>query len=84
MGNKTVLEELDSKISLVLEKYNTLKEENRLLKETIASSRETESKLRQEILKLKEEDELRDLELEDIALRISKSMGVIQNMQQAS
>jgi len=84
MGNKTVLEELDSKISLVLEKYNTLKEENRLLKETIASSRETESKLRQEILKLKEEDELRDLELEDIALRISKSMGVVQNMQQAS
>jgi len=84
MGNKTVLEELDSKISLVLEKYNNLKEENRLLKETIDSSRETESKLRQEILKLKEEDELRDLELEDIALRISKSMGVIQNMQQAS
>ena len=84
MGNKTVLEELDSKISLVLEKYNTLKEENRLLKETIASSRETESKLRQEILKLKEEDELRDLELEDIALRIGKSMGIVQNMQQAS
>ena len=81
MGNKTVLEELDSKISLVLEKYNNLKEENRLLKETIDSSRETESKLRQEILKLKEEDELRDLELEDIALRISKSMGVVQNMQ---
>ncbi len=84
MGNKTVLEELDSKISLILEKYEALKEENRMLKETIASSRETESRLRQEILKLKEEDELKDLELEDIALRISKSMGLNQPIKHAS
>jgi len=76
MMNKTVLEELDSKISLMLEKYDKLKEENYLLQETISSSRETEARLRQEILKLKEEDELKDLELEDIALRISKSMGM--------
>ena len=76
MMNKTVLEELDSKISLMLEKYDKLKEENSLLQETISSSRETEARLRQEILKLKEEDELKDLELEDIALRISKSMGM--------
>jgi hypothetical protein len=76
MMNKTVLEELESKISLMLEKYDSLKEENYLLKETISSSRETEARLRQEILKLKEEDELKDLELEDIALRISKSMGM--------
>jgi len=76
MVNKTVLEELDSKISLMLEKYDKLKEENYFLQETISSSRETEARLRQEILKLKEEDELKDLEIEDIVLRISKSMGM--------
>ena len=84
MGNKTVLEELDSKITLILEKYEALKEENNLLKETVSSSKETESQLRQEISTLKEEEELRNLELEDIALRISKSMDAVQNMQQTS
>jgi len=80
MANKTVLEELDSKISLILEKYEALKEENRLLKETIESNRETEARLRQEILKLKEEDELKDLEIEEIAMKISKSIGMTQNI----
>lgn len=74
MINNSILEDLDAKISLVLEKYNALKEENNLLKETINLSRETESRLRQEILKLKEEDERKDLELEEITLRINKSI----------
>ena len=74
MENKTVLEELDAKISLVLKKYSQLLEENILLKEKISASEEKESSLRQEILKLKEEDDLKDLELEDIASRISKSI----------
>ena len=76
MGNNSILEELDTKISLLWEKYNRVKEENKLLQETITSSRETEARLRQEILKLKEEDEMKDLELEDIASRISKSIEV--------
>jgi len=76
MIKKTVLEELDSKISLMLEKYHNLKEENRLLEERVTSSREIEARLRQEILKLKEEEELKDLELEEIALRISESMNI--------
>ncbi|CAA6803228.1 MAG: Unknown protein [uncultured Sulfurovum sp.] len=76
MGTKTVLEELDRKILLVLERYNQLEEENSLLKETLASSKETELQLRKEILQLKEEDELKDLELEEIASRISEIMGL--------
>ena len=76
MGNKTVLEELDTKISLILEKYIELKEENRLLKESIAGTKETEAKLRGEILKLQEEDELKELELEEISLRIERSIGL--------
>jgi len=76
MINKTVLKELDTKISLVLEKYNKLKEENERLQEIITASRETESKLRQEIATLKKADELKDLELEEIALRIGKTVGL--------
>jgi len=74
MVNKTVLEKLESKIILMLEKYDMLQEENRVLKESISSSHKTEASLRQEILNLKEEEELKDLELEEMALRISKSM----------
>jgi len=84
MINKTVLEELESKISLMIEKYDKLKEENQLLNETIISNRDTEARLRQEILKLKEEDELKDLELEDIASRISKSIGMADTSLQIS
>jgi hypothetical protein len=76
MIKKTVLEELDTKISLILEKYIELKEENRLLKEMTSSSRETEAKLRGEILRLQEEDELKELELEEISLRIERSIGL--------
>lgn len=72
MANKTVLEELDGKIMLLLEQYEALKEENNLLKETLDVSRETESQLRHEIAQLKEEDEMKDLELEEIAGRIGR------------
>ena len=74
MANKTVLEELDSKITLILEKYKTLKEENRRLEATLLANKERETQLQEELKRLKEAEELQELELEDIALRISKSM----------
>lgn len=74
MANKTVLEELDSKITLILEKYKTLKEENRRLEASILANKERETQLQEELKRLKEAEELQELELEDIALRISKSM----------
>ncbi len=76
MTNKTALEKLDTKITLLLEKYETLKEENRRLEATILANKEREEKLQQALNQLKEEEELKELELEDIALRISKSMGL--------
>lgn len=78
MENKTALEALSSKISLILEKYNELKEENYTLKEELNATKEQLQIQHQEILKLKEEDELKDLELEEIALRIGNSMGLNQ------
>jgi uncharacterized protein YdcH (DUF465 family) len=76
MSDITVLEELNSKISLLLEKYESLKEENHTLEEALGTSRENEAKLRQEILKMKEDEELRNMELEDIVTRISSSIDI--------
>jgi len=85
MRNKTVLEDLDAKISLILERYNYLKSENIKLKEEnsrvtaeLQTTKEALESKKEEITKLKEEDELKDLELEDIALKISQSMGLVQ------
>lgn len=75
MASKTALEELDSKITLILEKYDALKEQNRRLEASLLVSKESEAKLQQELNKVKEEEELKELELEDIALRIGKSLG---------
>lgn len=76
MTDITALEELNSKISLLLQKYEELKEENRTLQDSLRISRETETRLRQEIAQLKEDEELKNMELEDIVSRITSSMGV--------
>ncbi len=78
MENKTVIEDLGSKISLILEKYNELKEENSILKEELASTKASLEVERQTVAKLKEEEELKDLELEEIALKIGEIMGLNQ------
>jgi len=84
MRNKTVLEDLDAKISLILEKYTLLKNENLLLKEENGKLKSDFNLLKeafqsknQEVVQLQEEDELKDLELEDIVLKISKAMGLV-------
>jgi len=76
MENKTAIEDLGSKISLILEKYNELKEENSALKEELASTKASLETERQTVAKLKEEDELKDMELEEIALKIGEIMGL--------
>jgi len=76
MTDITALEELNSKISLLLVKYDELKEENQKLKEALQTSHEAETQLRQELLKVKEEDELKNMELEDIVTRISATIGL--------
>ena len=90
MINKTVLEDLDAKISLILERYTLLKNENTSLKgnnnelqEEIESLNLLVAEKNQIIHRLKENDELKDLELEDIALRISHTIGIIQDKEEA-
>ena len=90
MRNKTVLEDLDAKISLILERYNYLKSENIKLKEEnskifteLTSAKALILTQSKEISKIKEDEELKDLELEDIAHRISQVLGLVPEEEKA-
>jgi peptidoglycan hydrolase CwlO-like protein len=63
MENKTITEILDAKVSNVLEKYKTLQNQNTFLNENI-------TQLKREIDKLKEENAMKDLEIEDIISKV--------------
>ena len=67
---KSPFEELSGKISQLLEKHNTTKDENIKLKEELATLKKSLEDKNQEIEKLKEEEELRTMEIEDITQKI--------------
>ncbi len=72
MRNQTAVETLSTKITLLIEKYTRVKDENIMLSEALAESKKEIEKLMLEISQLKENEELRDMELEDISEKISK------------
>jgi len=67
---KSPFEELSGKISQLLEKHNTTKDENIKLKEELATLKKSLEDKNQEIERLKEEEELRTMEIEDITQKI--------------
>ena len=77
---KSALEILDSKISMILENYDKLKKENSLLRDEVSKSRAVEAALHHKISLLQEDEELRDLELEEIVLRIEKSIELTEEI----
>ena len=75
MRNPTALEDLSAKISLLVEKYNRVKDENIMLSEELAEVKKTVEEQNQEILKLQEDEELRIMEIEDITQKIMKLLN---------
>ena len=75
MRNPTALEDLSTKISLLVEKYNRVKDENIMLSEELAETRKKIEEQNQEILKLQEDEELRMMEIEDITQKIMKLLN---------
>jgi len=75
MRNPTALEDLSTKISLLVEKYNRVKDENIMLSEELAEIKKTVEEQNQEILRLQEEEELRMMEIEDITQKIMKLLN---------
>jgi predicted nuclease with TOPRIM domain len=67
MRNQTALEELSAKILLLVEKYNKMKDE-------LESAKRKIEEQKQEIVRLQEEDELKNMEIEEITQKIAKML----------
>jgi len=78
MRNKTILEDLDAKISLLVEQHTKLKDENKRLKTELETLQRLVEVSREELQKLQDEGELKDLELEDIVEKINHALGMVQ------
>lgn len=75
MENQTTLAKLNDKVSNILERYNSLKNENERLRiEVVTLKGESEIK-NQEIEKLIEQNAVKDLEIEEIVEKIESIMA---------
>jgi len=74
MANQTTLEKLDEKVSNILEKYNSLKSKNEVLQAELASLKIEKELKDQQILKLEDDNTMKELEIEEI---VSKIEGII-------
>jgi chromosome segregation ATPase len=75
MQNQTTLEKLDEKVSEVLKQYHVLKSENETIRTeliTLKAQREIQD---QEIDKLRDENTMKDLEIEEIVNKIESILG---------
>jgi hypothetical protein len=70
MENKTIVELLDLSVSKIVEQYKALKSENTLLEERITELTSTLESKNTQIETLKEENALKDLEIEDIISKV--------------
>ncbi len=75
MRNQTALEELTAKVLLLVEKYNKTKDENEKLVSELQTLRKIVEEQKLEIMRLKEEEELKNMEIEDITRKISKLLA---------
>lgn len=75
MKNQSALEKLNTKVSLFMETYLKLKDENRQLSVELGTLKDKIEAQQQEILRLQEEEELRAMELEEITQKILKVLS---------
>lgn len=75
MENQTNIEKLNTKVSQVLQQFNSLKSENENLRNELVSLKAEQEVKSQEIEKLVEDNILKDLEIEEIANKIESILG---------
>ncbi|MCD6190841.1 MAG: hypothetical protein J7K14_04790 [Sulfurimonas sp.] len=75
MQDKTNLDKLSERVSQILQEYNSLKSENETLRnEQITLKAQSELQYT-EIEKLREENRMKDLEIEEIVNKIESILG---------
>jgi len=70
MQNKTITENLHNKVSTILEQYQILKEKNEALTANMLTMSQKLEEKSKELEKRIEDDAMKDLELEDIIVKI--------------
>jgi len=70
MQNQTALEILDEKVSDILQKYSSLKSENEMLRTEVITLKSQKEITTQELEKLRDNNTLKDLEIEEIVSKI--------------
>jgi len=75
MEPQTVLEKLDQKIDLLLQKCANLQQENDVMRSEIAALKVDKELKETEIEKLTEENTLKDMEIEEIVNKIESILG---------
>ena len=75
MRNQTPLEELSSKISLVAEQFTRVNNENIELKKELEELKVQLAQKDKELVKLREDSELLDMEIEEINDKISRLLS---------
>ena len=75
MENQTALEILSEKISDILQKINTLKSDNELLRNELITLKAEKEIRDQEIERLIDENAMKDAEIEEIVSKIETILG---------
>ncbi len=70
MEQKSILENLSDKVTLVLQKYDELKSENEALRSELMTLRSQSGGKDEELERLREENAMKDLEIEEIVNKI--------------
>ncbi len=75
MDNQTTLEKLSEKVSEILQKYHTLKDENQIMRNELMTLKAEKEIKDQEIEKLTEENAMKEIEIEEIVNKIESILG---------
>ena len=75
MENIGVLEKLNEKIDALLKNYESLKEENEQLRKELVTCKASNEAKDAQILKLQDEIAMKDLELEEIIMKVEQILG---------
>lgn len=72
---QTMIHELNEKIDAVISRYESVKTENEILKNELSAIKEGSQTKDETIIKLEEENALKDLEIEEIVNKIELALG---------
>jgi hypothetical protein len=75
MENQTALEVLSEKISDILQRINTLKGENEMMRNELITLKSEKEIRDQEIQRLIDENAMKDIEIEEIVSKIESILG---------